>query len=198
MTQKIDPKLIKIDAGTEGQALVISNGELSFGSVAAGGGGSSSISVSETAPTEPSEGDLWFDSSTSNIYVYYDGYWIEPAFKVTVAASDDYNDLTNTPALSAVATSGNYTDLSNTPTLATVATSGDYNDLSNLPSFATETYVDTAVSNLVDSAPATLDTLNELATALGDDPNFATTVTNSLSTKASTGKAIAMAIVFGG
>jgi|DEB0MinimDraft_10_1074344.scaffolds.fasta_scaffold32332_2 hypothetical protein len=36
------------------------------------------------------------------------------------------------------------------------------------------------VANLVDSAPATLDTLNELAAALGDDANFATTVTNSL------------------
>lgn len=44
-------------------------------------------------------------------------------------------------------------------------------------------YVDTAVANLVDSAPATLDTLNELAAALGDDANFATTVTNSLATK---------------
>ena len=50
--------------------------------------------------------------------------------------------------------------------------------------YATETYVDTAVSNLVDSAPATLDTLNELASALGDDANFSTTVTNSLAGKA--------------
>ncbi|MDB2699804.1 hypothetical protein N9Y51_04125, partial [Alphaproteobacteria bacterium] len=50
--------------------------------------------------------------------------------------------------------------------------------------YATETYVDTAVSNLVDSAPAALDTLNELASALGDDANFSTTVTNSLAGKA--------------
>jgi len=49
--------------------------------------------------------------------------------------------------------------------------------------YATTTYVDTAVSNLVDSAPATLDTLNELAAALGDDANFSTTVTNSIATK---------------
>jgi hypothetical protein len=45
------------------------------------------------------------------------------------------------------------------------------------------TYTDTAVSNLVDTAPGTLDTLNELAAALGDDPNFATTVTDSIATK---------------
>jgi hypothetical protein len=50
-------------------------------------------------------------------------------------------------------------------------------------SYATEGYVTTAVANLVDSAPATLDTLNELAAALGDDANFATTVTNSIATK---------------
>jgi hypothetical protein len=39
------------------------------------------------------------------------------------------------------------------------------------------------VDALVDAAPGTLDTLNELAAALGDDPNFATTVTNSIATK---------------
>jgi hypothetical protein len=51
--------------------------------------------------------------------------------------------------------------------------------------YATETYVSTAISNLIDSAPGTLDTLNELAAALGDDPNFATTITNSIATKVS-------------
>jgi hypothetical protein len=49
--------------------------------------------------------------------------------------------------------------------------------------YATESYVTTAVANLVDAAPATLDTLNELAAALGDDPNFATTIATSIGTK---------------
>ena len=40
-----------------------------------------------------------------------------------------------------------------------------------------------AVSYLVDSAPAALNTLNELAAALGDDENFATTITTSIATK---------------
>ena len=44
-------------------------------------------------------------------------------------------------------------------------------------------YTDTEIANLVDSAPTTLDTLNELAAALGDDANFSTTVTNSIATK---------------
>ena len=50
-------------------------------------------------------------------------------------------------------------------------------------SYATESYVTTAVSNLIDAAPASLDTLNELAAALNDDANFATTVTDSIATK---------------
>jgi hypothetical protein len=41
-----------------------------------------------------------------------------------------------------------------------------------------------SIAALVNSAPATLDTLNELATALGDDPNFATTTATALGTKA--------------
>jgi len=48
---------------------------------------------------------------------------------------------------------------------------------------ATKGYVDTEVSALVDSAPATLNTLNELAAALGDDANYATTTTNSIAAK---------------
>jgi hypothetical protein len=48
---------------------------------------------------------------------------------------------------------------------------------------ATKGYVDTQVSNLVDAAPGALDTLNELAAAIGDDANFSTTVTNSIATK---------------
>ena len=39
------------------------------------------------------------------------------------------------------------------------------------------------IAALVNSSPATLDTLNEIATALGDDPNFATTITNLIGTK---------------
>ena len=43
--------------------------------------------------------------------------------------------------------------------------------------------ISTAVAALVDSSPATLDTLNELAAALGDDPNFATTTATAIGTK---------------
>ena len=44
--------------------------------------------------------------------------------------------------------------------------------------YATESYVTTQISNVIDSAPGALDTLNELAAALGDDASFSTTITN--------------------
>jgi len=49
--------------------------------------------------------------------------------------------------------------------------------------YYTDARADARAALLVDSAPSTLNTLNELAAALGDDPNFATTVTNSIGTK---------------
>ena len=64
-----------------------------------------------------------------------------------------------------------------TITVAT-ASAGD-----NDTTVASTAFVSTAVSNLVDSAPGTLNTLNELAAALGDDANYATTTTNAIATK---------------
>lgn len=69
--------------------------------------------------------------------------------------------------------------LTGTPTAPT-ATAG-----TNTTQIATTAFVSTAVANIIDSAPGTLDTLNELAAALGDDPNFSTTVTNSIAAKLS-------------
>lgn len=65
-----------------------------------------------------------------------------------------------------------------TPTAPT-ATAG-----TNTTQIANTAFVSTAISNLVASSPAALDTLNELATALGNDANFSTTITNALSLKA--------------
>ena len=58
----------------------------------------------------------------------------------------------------------------------------EHQDISTL---ASQTYVNNKVAQIVNSAPETLDTLNELAAALGNDPNFATTVANQIGTKAS-------------
>jgi hypothetical protein len=56
----------------------------------------------------------------------------------------------------------------------------------NLTGYATTTDVSNAVANLVNSAPTALDTLKELADALGNDASYSTTVTNALANKLST------------
>ena len=63
--------------------------------------------------------------------------------------------------------------------IAPTATAG-----TNTTQIATTQYVRTEVANLVNSAPGALDTLDELAAALGDDASFATTVTTSIGLKA--------------
>ena len=64
---------------------------------------------------------------------------------------------------------------------AAVATTQSQSDGST--KIATTAYVDTAITNLIDSAPGTMNTLNEIAAALNDDANFNTTVTNSIAAK---------------
>ncbi|HED1215181.1 TPA: phage tail protein [Enterobacter asburiae] len=67
--------------------------------------------------------------------------------------------------------------LTGTPTAPTAA------QTVNNTQIATTEFVKSAIAALVASSPAALDTLNELAAALGNDPNFATTVTNALAGK---------------
>ena len=55
----------------------------------------------------------------------------------------------------------------------------------NTTQIATTAFVNTAVSAVIDSAPSALNTLNELAAALNNDSSFASTIANTLSTKAS-------------
>lgn len=67
--------------------------------------------------------------------------------------------------------------LTGTPTAPTASASA------NSTQIATTAFVQTSVANLIDGAPGALDTLNELAASLGDDSDFAGTVTNSLAGK---------------
>lgn len=61
--------------------------------------------------------------------------------------------------------------------------SGYLTEHQSLEGLATETYVNNRVAGVLDSAPEALDTLNELAQALGNDPNFATTVSTQIGSK---------------
>lgn len=100
------------------------------------------------------------------------------------------NNFTNAlkTKLDGIETSADVTDTANV-TAAGALMDSELTDLAGvkgvtISNLATVSYVDTEVAGLVDSSPATLDTLNELAAALGDDPNFATTTATSIGLKA--------------
>ena len=78
--------------------------------------------------------------------------------------------------------------LTKTEAVSTYQPKGNYvtNDALNEKGYQTSSDVEAKIASLVDSAPETLDTLNELATALGDDPNFATTISTQIGQKLDT------------
>jgi hypothetical protein len=81
--------------------------------------------------------------------------------------------------------SGSYDDLTDKPFIPS--------EVSDIQNAASINYVDTAINNLVDGSTSALDTLKELGQALGNDSNFAATVTNSLSLKANSADLSAVA-----
>ena len=71
----------------------------------------------------------------------------------------------------------------NSPALTGTPTTPTAPKGTNNTQIASTAYVMAAIAALVDSSPDALNTLNELAAALGNDPNFATTMTNALAGK---------------
>ncbi len=102
------------------------------------------------------------------------------------AATGDLNTRVNSND-SDITSLNSATGVLNTATGALSTATGLLVPKSETGSFLTsgqiDTNISTAVSNLVDSAPSTLDTLNELASGLGNNPNFATTITATLGNK---------------
>lgn len=78
---------------------------------------------------------------------------------------------------------GGSNTLKNTVNIANGVTATTQAASDNSTKLATTAFVGTAVSNLVDSSPGALNTLNELAAAINDDASFSTTVNNNIATK---------------
>lgn len=86
---------IEIDTtGAASQDVLIFNGTKFTAASASFGGGGASLTVSDTPPASPSEGDLWFESDTAKTYVYYDSTWVEVGASGGVATLNDIGDVT--------------------------------------------------------------------------------------------------------
>lgn len=116
--------------------------------------------VNQLTINDPGEGIMF--TGTNNVYLY--------------AIDDATDNKMNFGGASELQVNGSK--------VATESWVGSQGYLTSVPTgYATEAYVTTSITNLIDSAPGTLNTLNELAAALGDDPNFATTISTTLAGK---------------
>ena len=99
---------------------------------------------------------------------------------ISLTGAQTYNDEMARDAIGAALTGGTGITVTPNDNADTITVAVD-------STIATKSYTDSAVStgisNLIASAPSTLDTLNELAAALGNDASFSTTVTNSIAGK---------------
>jgi len=147
------------------------------------------------ADAAETDANSYTDGRETAITTAYQGY-ADQAELDAVSTANSYTDGEITTALTtaqgyantAQADAEDYTDNaleSYTLTEDLDATVDGYGYLksADLSGYATETYVNTAVDNLVDGAPGLLDTLNEIAAAIADDENYATTMTTALAGK---------------
>lgn len=166
-----------------GKTWTFTDGKWALNVSAGGVQGPAGVAIQGTAPATTDI--LWADTSDTGLVIVpaggttgqvlaksssasYDTAWATPVTSGDMALKADLASptFTGTPTLP-------------TGTIATTQTAGN-----SSTAIATTAFVGTAVANLVDSAPATLNTLDELALALGDDANFATTTATAIGLKA--------------
>lgn len=143
-----------------------------------GGGGGMVIMVSDTAPSSPALGQVWFNSTSGATFVYYDGVWVEVGqapYDLLLSTIDAKGDLlvgTGDNTVVKLATGTNDQVLVVDTSTATGL------------KWSTPTVYQAVVANVSDTEIGYLD-------------GVSSAIQTQLDTKASTGKAIAMAIVFG-
>ena len=104
------------------------------------------------------------------------------------AATSSLSSSAHTQRVALSASSATYTDskVGDLSGSSATALRAEYIAADTALSSSQKTYIDAKVAGLVDSAPGTLDTLNELAAALNDDPNFSASIATTIGTKLAT------------
>ena len=140
--------------------------------------GGATVEVSETAPVDAEPNTLWWDSANAVLYINYGGVWVETVGGV----AGPEGPAGPTGATGATGPAG--ADGADGASAYEVAVANGFVGteqqwLDSLSAAAAAS----AVSTIVDGAPTALDTLNELAAAIGDDANYAATITTALGNK---------------
>lgn len=144
-----------------------------------GGVGGSTVSISDSAPSSPTAGTLWFNSTSGATFIYYGSVWVE----VGVAPFDQLLSTLDAKGDLLVGTADN---------TVTKLAAGSNNQVLTVDS--------TTASGLKWSTPTVYQEVvaNVSNTEIGYLDGVTSAIQTQLNTKASTGKAIAMAIVFSG
>jgi hypothetical protein len=148
-----------------------------------GGGGGGEIFYQSASPSAPAVGTLWVDEDGSlEDEIAGISHDHDLTYLSLNTASNTYLTINNASSTYATIVDLNNIDLTytiNTASAAAYASASAYTDqqISVIDLSATiQTASAAAVNYLIDSAPGTLDTLNELSAALNDDPNFYSTI----------------------
>jgi len=179
---------ISIDMNDDGNKLVV--GELWTDANANNAGSVRTYSLPFSGGVKPS-GKLFVESDVSfnsNLYIGGDTVFSGSvtgisATSVGLGNVDNTSDI-NKPISTVTQSALDLKPNASSPTFTGIPNAPTANAGTTTTQIATTAFVQSAVSNLVDSAPGALNTLNELAAALGDDASFSTTITNSIASKA--------------
>ena len=154
-----------------------------------GGGGGGEIFYQSASPSAPAVGTLWVDEDgtveddIAGITHNHDSQYLSIS-----SASNTYLTINNASATYATIVDLNNINLTSTINTASAAAYASASAYTNSASSSLVSYTNAQVSSgintasaaavnfLIDSAPGTLDTLNELSAALNDDPNFYSTI----------------------
>jgi hypothetical protein len=152
--------------------------------------------VASSAPSSSlQEGDLYFNTSNDTVFHYNGSAWVAISTYSVQDGQLSQNNFTNADHSKLDGIENNATADQTNAQIKTAVQAGSDIALAGNPTtttqsannnstrIATTAYADSAIAALSDSAPATLNTLNELAAALGDDANYATTTTNAIAAK---------------
>ena len=124
-----------------GTNITINSGSDGF-FISSSAGGGSSVTVSDSAPGSPSEGDLWWKSDDGNLYVYYDGYWVISIDTTNALPSGVLSGSAQITALGFVSESGDSTPA------GTISGSQQITDLGFISSSDSTTSLNTFTSSI--------------------------------------------------
>ena len=176
--------------------------------VEVGGGGGSTVSISDSAPSSPTAGALWFNSTSGATFIYYGSVWVEVGvapFDQLLSTLDAKGDLlvgTANNTVTKLAAGSNNQVLTVDSTTASGlkwSTPTVYQEVVANVSNTEIGYLDgvtSAIQTQLNNKQAVVANVSD--TEIGYLDGVTSAIQTQLDTKASTGKSIAMAIVFGG